>query len=408
MLIRQRRRVVVTGIGLVTCVGDTADAFFRNLMEGVSGIRTAPRLPCKVGGVDFASSRHFSKIQLLSLDRVAQMAIVAADRALEDAGLKPDDTVRTGVFIGTSMGGAETTEQAYWNYFKAEQKRRTITVPMVMNNAAASQVAMRHKIRGECQTFSAACSSSAIAIGDAYRRIKDGYLDTILAGGVECMLTPGVINEWQTMQVLAEGNGEAGAPSTGCRPFSKDRTGFHIAEGACVMVLEEMQTAIERGAPILAEIKGYGVSNDASHITKPDETGQSMAIKSALYDAGLEPQDIGYINAHGTATQVGDVVETRSIKSVFEDHAYKIPVSSTKSSHGHAIGATGAIEFAASVLALRNQAVPPTAFWQERDPDCDLDYVPGKGRAVDGLKAVMSNSFAFGGNNAVLVAAAVE
>ncbi|WP_292935923.1 beta-ketoacyl-[acyl-carrier-protein] synthase family protein [Noviherbaspirillum sp.] len=407
MLARQGRRVAVTGIGLMTCVGETPNTFFQNLMDGVSGIRRSARLPemHKVGGVEFDSSRHFSKIQLLSLDRVSQMAMVVSDRALDAARLKPEDTSRCGVFLGTGMGGAESLENAYWNFFKAEQKKRLLTVPLAMNHAPASQIAMRHGIHGECQTFSAACSSSSIAIGDAYRRIKDGYLDTVLAGGAECMLTPGVINEWQTLQVLATSQGE---PSTGCRPFSKGRTGFHIAEGACVVVLEEMEGAIRRGAHILAEIIGYGLSNDASHITKPDEGGQSRAIEAALRDAQVEPQDIDYINAHGTATMVGDVVETRSIKRVFGEHAHAIPVSSTKSSHGHAIGATGAIEFAASVLAMQHRAVPPTAFWQERDPDCDLDYVPGKGRAVDRLMTVMSNSFAFGGNNAVLVARAVE
>ncbi len=405
MLSRQRRRVAVTGIGLMTCVGETPDSFFRNLMEGVSGITGSPRLAPehKVGCIAFDSSRHFSKIQLLSIDRVSQMAMVVADRALDDACLKLEDTTRCGVFLGTGMGGTESLENAYWNFFRAEQKKRLLTVPLAMNHAPASQIAMRHGIHGECQTFSAACSSSSIAIGDAYRRIKDGYLDTVLAGGAECMLTPGSINEWQSLQVLATAQGE---PSTGCRPFSKDRSGFHIAEGACIVVLEEMEGALRRGARILAEIVGYGVANDASHITKPDEGGQSRAIEAALRDAGVAPGDIDYVNAHGTATAVGDVVETRSIKRVFGERAYAIPVSSTKSSHGHAIGATGAIEFAASVLALRHKAVPPTAFWQERDPDCDLDYVPGKGRAVDGLKTVMSNSFAFGGNNAVLVARA--
>lgn len=400
-----RRRVVVSGIGLQTCLGSTPELFFENLMAGISGIRRREGLPFAAGWVDFDAARFFTKIQLLGLDRVSQFAVAASDDALRQAGANLARNVRCGVFFGTGMGGSGTLEQAYASYFKVAPKRRAMAVPLIMTHAPAAHVGIRHGVVGECQTYSSGCSSSSVAIGEAYRRIKDGYLDAALAGGSECMLQDSVMKEWNALGVLAQDDGE---PSAGCRPFSLGRTGFHLAEGACVLVLEEMESALRRGAPMLAEIAGYGVSNDATHITRPDSSGQIAAMFAAMHDAGVEPPDIDYVNAHGTATRVGDAVEVASIKAALGPRAHAIPVSGTKSAHGHAIGATGAIELAACILALCHRSVPPTAFWAERDADCDLDYVPGRGRAVDRLRTVMSNSFAFGGNNSCLVVRATQ
>jgi 3-oxoacyl-(acyl-carrier-protein) synthase len=274
-----------------------------------------------------------------------------------------------------------------------------------MTHAPASQIALDLGIRGECQTYSTACSSAAVAIGEAFRRIQHGYLTTAIAGGADCILMPGVLDSWLAMHVLCQS--PADAPYAGCRPFSANRTGFAMGEAAGVLVLENLDAATARGATIIAELVGYGVSNDATHITKPNPAGQALAMRRALACAGIVPTDIGYINAHGTATGAGDVAETQSIKAVFGDHAYQLAVSSTKSAHGHCMGGTAAVEFIATVLALQNQMIPPTTHYDTPDADCDLDYVPHLGRAVPAdkpLRYAASNAFAFGGNNAVLIA----
>ena len=402
-------RVVVTGMGVLSPLGNSVNEFFANLVAGQTGIRHHPEkiLPRTVGVVDFAPEQHFSKIQLLGLDRVSQFAIVAAGQAVNQAGLKADAPLGddVGVFFGTGAGGAESTEHAYAKYFNAGgEKKKLLTIPAAMTHAPASQVAIRFGVRGECQTYSTACSSSSVAIGEAYRRIRDGYLYCALAGGAECVLTPAILDNWMVMQVLCNDKSDVGG--TGCRPFSADRTGFAIGEGAGMLILESLDAAQARGATILAEIVGYGVSNDAMHITKPNAAGQALAMQRALTDARIDARQIDHINAHGTATLAGDAVEMQSIKAVFGKHAYAIPVSATKSAHGHLMGATGVVELIATIQALQQQTVPPTTHWTTPDPDCDLDYVPGKGRPVQGLQYAMSNSFAFGGNNVALVARA--
>jgi 3-oxoacyl-(acyl-carrier-protein) synthase len=274
-----------------------------------------------------------------------------------------------------------------------------------MTHAPASQIALTFNVRGECQTYSTACSSAAVAIGEAFRRIQHGYLTTAITGGADCILMPGVLDSWMAMHVLCQPPDFA--PHAGCRPFSANRTGFAIGEAAGVLVLESLEAATARGATIVAELVGYGVSNDATHITKPNPVGQALAMRRAITCAGIATTDIGYINAHGTATAAGDVAETQSIKAVFGDHAYQLAVSSTKSAHGHCMGGTAAVEFIATVLALRQQIIPPTTHYGEPDADCDLDYVPHRGRTVPAVKPLRyaaSNSFAFGGNNAVLIA----
>ena len=271
-----------------------------------------------------------------------------------------------------------------------------------MNNAAASHLSIKYCLQGPNITYSTACSSSAIAVGEAYRQIKHGYADVMLAGGAEAMLTLGAMKAWEALRTLAHEDPED--PGASCKPFSKNRSGLVLGEGAAVLVLEDAERAIQRGAKIYGELAGYDCSSDSSHITKPDSAGQTRTILSALRDAKLQPSEIGYINAHGTATLAGDIEETKALKLAFGADAYKIPVSSTKSMHGHLMGATGAVEFMAAILALQHQAVPPTINLQQADPECDLDYVANQGRTDIPLNAVMSNSFAFGGTNAVLIA----
>jgi 3-oxoacyl-(acyl-carrier-protein) synthase len=402
-----KSRVVVTGAGVLSPLGNSIDDFWNALIQGKSGIRlhSDPAITFPVGWVDFDVEKHFTRVQLNTIDRVSLLALVAAKQAIELSGVDDVESLgsKAGVYLGVGMGGADSLEQAYAKYFNSGgDRKKVLTIPAAMTHAAASQIGLAHGITGECQTYSTACSSSTVAIGEAYRRIRDGYMQTAITGGAECILVPSILNHWHAMRVLCTESDEK--LGTGCRPFSADRTGFAIGEGAAVFVLESLTHAISRGAKPLCEIVGYGVSNDASHITKPNAEGQALAFQNALADADLMPQQIGHINAHGTATQAGDIAETASIKAVFKEHAYKIAISATKSSHGHLMGATGAIEFLATMLALRDQVVPPTAHWCIADPACDLDYIPGQGRSIEGLEFALSNSFAFGGNNAVLVA----
>ena len=394
------RRVAVTGVGLVSCLGNDPDAFFDNLVAGKSGLRLYPDLGRHpVGRAQFAPERHFTRTELLGLDRVSQFAIVASRDAAANASLATVDKERLGVFYGTGTSGAATLEASYGNFFGVRPKRY-LCIPMAMNHAPASQVAIKLGAMGECQTYSTACSSSAVAIGEGYRRIKDGYLDVAVAGGAECMLVPSVMNEWEKLRVLAPAQGD---PSSGCRPFDVHRHGFHLAESAATVILESMEHATARGAPILGEVVGYGLSNDASHITKPSPAGQRLAIKRALAAAGISPNDLAYVNLHGTATGAGDLAEAQSVEDVFGEFSRHIPMSATKSSHGHAIGATGALEFIATLWAIRQRIAPPTAFTEQVAPDISLNLICRHAEPLRDLGYGMSNSFAFGGANAVLV-----
>ncbi len=406
------RRVVITGLGILSPVGNDTQSFFSNLMEGRSGIQRLDvpfieslntRIGAPVKG--FVPTEHFTKMQLTSMERFSQLALVAAAQAVADAQLElsSDELSRAGVVMGSCLGGASSLEEGYVEIFKCDIPRvKPLSVLLSMNNAAASHISIKYGLQGPNITYATACSSSAIAIGEAYRQIKHAYCDVMLAGGAEAMLTLGAIKAWEALRTLAnEDEHDAGAS---CKPFSKDRSGLVLGEGAAVLVLEDAERAVKRGAKIYAELVGYDCSSDASHITKPDAVGQSRTIIKALREANLRPQDIGYINAHGTATLAGDVQETMAIKNVFGEHAKNIPVSSTKSMHGHLMGATGAVEFMAAILALEHNAIPPTINLHHPDPECDLDYVPNHGRTDLKLDAVMSNSFAFGGSNAVLIA----
>ena len=407
------RRVAITGLGVVSPVGLQPDSFFAALLAAQSGIRTqSVDFPTGaesvlMGHIDFHPDGHFSKARLLTLDRVSQFALVAARQAMAQAGfdveLKGQLPQRFGVSVGTGSGGTTSMEAAYYALLEQKVSRlRPMTVVLAMHNAAAAHLSMEFGLKGPSSTMSNACASSATAIGDAFRQIRHGYADAMLVGGADALLTRGTIRAWQAMHTLAKPHTDGAHAS--CRPFSKDRSGLVLSEGAAMLVLEDWEVAKSRGAFILAELAGYAASTDAHHLTQPEAQGQAAAMTLALEDARINTSDIGYLNAHGTATEVGDVVETNAIKRVFGDEARQLPVSSTKAVHGHAMGAAGAMEFVASVMSLQSGELAPTAFLQTPDERCDLDYIPLQARNVKNLRAVMSNSFAFGGSNAVLVA----
>ena len=410
------RRVAITGLGVVSPVGSQATIFFEALLAARSGISSRevnfPTGPEQVlmGHIDFHPDEHFAKAKLLTMDRVSQFALVAAREAMAQAGLTSElnglQPERFGVSVGTGSGGTTSLEAAYYALLEQKVARlRPMTVVLAMNNAIAAHLSMEFGLKGPSSTVSNACASSATAIGDAFRQIRHGYADAMLVGGSDALLTQGTIKAWQAMHTLAKPHADGAEAS--CRPFSKDRSGLVLSEGSAMLVLEDWDTAKRRGANILAELAGYASTTDAHHLTQPEAQGQAAAMSLALNDAGLNASDIGYLNAHGTATEVGDVVETHAVKLAFQHLASSLPISSTKAVHGHTMGAAGAMEFAASVMSLRTGQLAPTAFLHTLDERCDLDYIPLQARSVKNLCAVMSNSFAFGGSNAVLIAKSV-
>jgi 3-oxoacyl-[acyl-carrier-protein] synthase II len=409
------RCVAITGLGLVSPLGNAPDTFFANLAAGKSGIRRiqadfADKLDTKIAAqADFDPTLYFTKQQIGLLDRVSQFALYAAKQAMADARLELQeaDLPRTGVYLGTGMGGATSVEEGYVRLYRDGADRlKPFTVLMAMNNAAASQVGLEYGLQGPNLTFSTACSSSSVAIGEAFRQIRHGYADIMLAGGSEALLTFGTIKAWEALRTLAQE--DPSDPGASCKPFSADRSGLVLGEGAAMVVLEDLERAQARGAYIYGELSGYGAANDSIHITQPSPEGQSAAMRAALECAGLQPAEIGYINAHGTATQLNDASESAAIKQVFGSNAARIPVSSTKSMHGHLMGAAGAIEFVATTLALVSGTLPPTINLHKPDPACDLDYVPNVARHDVQLNHAMSNSFAFGGTGGVLIVSRME
>lgn len=404
------KRVVVTGMGVMSPCGNDVATFFANLVAGRSGIgrhsKTFPgdATPWLTGEIPPFVTEGFTPMRLGTLDRTTLIALLTARQALADARLAPQDKSRAAVYWGTGLGGANTMEQSYRQTLNnpATARVKPTTVVMTMNNAAASEISLDGGFTGPAYTYSIACASAAIGVGEALRAIRNGYCDCAIAGGADSLLTLGSLKAWQALQTLAREDPQH--PETSCRPFAADRSGFVLGEGAGAVVLEEAGAALARGATIYAELAGFGSTSDASHITKPSADGQVRAMRMALDDANLDAGDIGYINAHGTATAAGDVVETNAIKAAFANAAQRIPVTSTKALHGHLMGATGVVELIAALMALRENVIPPTAHLNKPDPACDLDYVPNLARRVSNLRAVMSNSFAFGGNNAVLIA----
>ncbi|MBC7803548.1 MAG: beta-ketoacyl-[acyl-carrier-protein] synthase family protein [Candidatus Parcubacteria bacterium] len=406
------RRVAITGIGIVSALGNSLEEFYYSLAVARSGVRRLPPETALGSGVqvgalaDWDPAAHFKGPEAGALDRVAQFSLIAAGQALAMGGFDPSDGAdrhRVGVYWGTGMGGAQTLEGAYQSiYGRNDFRLRPLTVVMAMSNAAGSNVAVKWGLRGPFANFSTACSSSAMAIGEAMHAIRAGRADAMLAGGAEALLTPGMLAAWQALRTLSPA--DAREPAASCKPFDKRRGGLVLGEGAAALLLEDEAHARARGAKILALLSGYGNSCDAMHISKPDREGQVRAMTQALAEAGLQPGAIGYINAHGTATLVGDTVECEAIRTVFGDAATRIPVSSTKSMHGHLLGGAGAIEMAAALMPFREGVVPPTAHLEQPDPACAVRHVPMQAERGEIPRAVMSNSFAFGGSNVVLLA----
>ncbi len=401
----ETRRVAVTGLGVLCAVGGSVPEFFDSLVAGRSGVRRLPWREDTVGAMAaFDEAAHFTRMELTTLDRFAQFGLVAAKQAIEESGISREQLAspRVGVYFGSGIGGTTSLEAGYRAFFAGDARISPMGVVLAMTNAAAAHVSMRYAIRGPSLTYAVACASAAVAVGEGYRAIRDGYIDVAVVGGAEAILVPGMVAAWNAMRVLAPP--DPSNPERSCRPFSARRNGLVLGEGAGALVLESLEHARSRGAAPIAEIAGYGISSDAMHLAKPDPAGQAAAMRAALADANLAPSAIGYINAHGTATPVGDVAETESIRAVFGEAAARVPVSSTKALHGHLLGASGAVELIAAVMALRTGTLPPTCHLDEPDPRCDLDYVPNEARRGVALEAVMSNSFAFGGTNAVLIA----
>jgi nodulation protein E len=402
-------RVAITGLGCVAAPGNDVPAFWNALKQGRSGIGPVAAVPHDKLNIriaaevkDYDPARHFEEKRLMLLDRFSQFTLVAARQAVAASGIKFDGGLGadTAVIVGTGAGGMGTLEEAYARLFVGNGSSRQIplTIPRMMISAAASHVTMEFGITGPSFAVSSACSSANHAIGEAFWMVKSGRARAALGGGSEACITFGVLKAWEALRVLA--------PDT-CRPFSGGRRGMVLGEGAGVAVLERLDDAKARGAPIICELAGFGMTADAGDIVMPSDVGAAGAMAKALADGGIAPTDIGYINAHGTGTLANDATETRAIKRIFGDHAAKLMVSSTKSMHGHVLGGAGAIELVATAMALSDGVIPPTANYQRTDPACDLDYVPNEARQAR-VKAALSNSFAFGGLNAVLALRRVE
>ena len=394
--------VVVTGIGLIAPHGDDPGAVFDAVMRGTSAVQPVfPELTKSAAAAvaPFDESRWFSKLQLPGVDRVSQVAVGAATLALSDAGAIDADPERVGVYTGCGMGGAAALEAAYTS---APRSGRVppLTVPAFMPNAPAAHIAMRHHVLGPVLTYSVACASSAVALAEAARAVRRGDVDVAIAGGAEALIVPGVVSAWQALQTLA--TFKPGEAASACRPFASDRSGFVLGEGAAFVVLESAERARARGARAYAELAGCGIGSDATHLTKPDAQGQARTLRAALADAGLQARDVGYCNAHGTATKIGDVVECEALSAVWGPAIDTLRVSSTKALHGHLLGAAGALEAAITILALQRQQLPPNAHCASPDPQCALNLVLEPGAQASSLHAAISSSFAFGGTNAVL------
>jgi 3-oxoacyl-[acyl-carrier-protein] synthase II len=409
------RRVAVTGIGVVSPLGNRPAAAFEAARDGCSGIRPidapfAQRLVAPIAATaQFDGSGYFEPLKLRMMDRVSQFAVVTANQALADAHTDwaQLDRSRVGVFVGTGMGGTLSNDEGYKTlYAEGSDRIKPFTVLAGMHNAPTAWIGLEHGLTGPNLTYSTACSSSAVAIGEAWLRVASGAIELAVAGGAEAPLSFGSMKAWEALHTLA--TVDADAPATSCKPFSKNRTGMVLGEGAAMLVLEAWDSAMARGATIKGELLGYGLTTDADHITRPSVVGQAAAMSAALLSAGLEVTAIDAINAHGTGTLANDAVETAAIKLVFGERAYQIPVSATKAMHGHLLGAAGAIEVALSLLAMQHQVLLPTLHLRLPDPACDLDYVPNAARSQVPVRAMLSNSFAFGGTNAVLVLGAAH
>lgn len=397
-----QNRVVITGLGTICGLGKNATEFWQNTVNGRSAIGPVEsidmtNLRFKNGSEvkGYNPQEYFSKKELDFMDKYSQFGVIAATEAVKDAGIEWTEELqrRTCVITGTSIGGQDAMDEIFRVLYKESSDRAPLfTVPRIMPNAAASHITMRYGITGFAYTVSTACSSSNHAIGHAFWTVRNGLCDVAITGGGEIPLSYGYLKAWEALRVVA---------SETCRPFSKNRDGMILGEGAAMLVLESLALAQKRGAKIYGEVVGFGMSSDAGHITKPNQTGAEAAMQMALNDAGINADEVDYINAHGTGTAVNDAMETAAVKTVFGGRAQKLAMSSTKSLHGHMLGGTSAAEAVATALALHHQIVPPTANYDEPDPECDLDVVPNEARPAN-IDYALSNSFAFGGLNAVI------
>ena len=400
-------RVVITGAGTINALGGSVSETLQAMREGQLGIgplqmRDLDRLTVKIGGQikDFDPEAHFDRQKLALYDRVTQLVLLASREAMAQSGLEITEELSetTGVVLGTAAGGMNTWDDNFRSVYEEGKNRvHPFVVPKLMTNAAASHVSMAHNIKGPSLTVSTACASSNHAIGLAFQMVRSGMAQVMLAGGGDAMLTFGGIKAWEGLRVMSK---------TACRPFSANRSGMVQGEGAGVFVLETYEGAKARGAEILAELIGFSMTSDAGDIVMPNQQGAVRAIRGALRDARLDPQDIGYINAHGTGTAANDKTECAAVTEVFGAHAPALMMSSTKSMHGHLIGGTGAVELLACLMALRDGVIAPTIGYEQPDPNCALDVVPNVARQAK-VTATLSNAFAFGGMNAVLALRAV-
>jgi len=406
------RRVVVTGVGLICGVGNNAEEVWQALLAGKSGIERitgfdVSAFACQIGAEvkNFDPLQFIEKKEARKMARFIHLAIAAADEALQSANYKVENeemAERTGVDIGSGIGGFDVIEREHSNLINGgPRKISPFFIPSAIVNLAAGQVSMRHNAKGPNEATCTACTTSAHSIGDAARIIKYGDADVMIAGGTEAAITPMGVGGFAAMRALSTRNDD---PHRSSRPWDKDRDGFVIGEGAGIVILEELEHAKKRGAKILAEVIGYGMSADAYHITQPAENGDGgfRVMRNAMCDARINPEQVGYVNAHGTSTPIGDEIEATAIKRAFGEHAYKMVVSSTKSMTGHLLGGAGGLEAGITLLALRDQIVPPTINLENPGEGCDLDFVPNTARKVE-MEYAMSNSFGFGGTNGCLV-----
>jgi len=413
-----RRRVAITGVGLIDPHGGSMSNFFDRTIRGESSIRhySTSEIPIPISMpavycTNFNGDAILGKARTISMDRFSQMGLVAAFDAWTHAGFDINDKSHKpdiGVSWGTALGGTRIYEQGLKEMWQNGRERLPpLAVVMGMNNACSSHIAIQLGLGNSSLSYTVACSSASAAIGEAYRRIRDGEADVMVTGGSDTPLIYGVIRAWDGMRVLSPGN-EKTSPSA-CRPFDKSRSGLVLGEGAAALILEDWDHAVARNAPIIAELGGYGSNCDHTNLVKPDSNGQVAAISLALDDAGVAPEDVGYINAHGTATVEGDPSEIDTLRRVFGDQAKDLAVSSTKSTHGHLMGASGAIEAVITVLSIKNGVVPPTANLRDIDPACEgVRHIKVGDNNRLNLEAAISNSFAFGGSNAVLVFKSVQ
>lgn len=406
------KRVVITGLGIISAAGQDKAAFWNNIVQGNSGITAIERFdaspfPARIAAQvhDFKAEDYILRKEARRMDLFVQYACAAARMAVEDAQLQPEHlkTETTGVWVGSGIGGVETFEKQHQTLLeKGPGLVSPFFIPMFIPNMAAGQVAIMLGSKGPNGCTVTACATSSNSIGEAFETVKHGRAKIMITGGAEASITPMSIAGFCSMKALSTLNDN---PEGSCRPFALDRQGFVMGEGSGIIVLEELEHALERGAHIYAELAGYGASADASHMVQPDEEGcgAALAFKMALDEAGIEPEQVDYINAHGTGTKLNDLVETRAIKAVFGDHSQKLCISSTKPITGHMLGAAGAVELIASVLAINNGIIPPTINLENPDPECNLDYVPGQARDKK-AEVILSDSLGFGGHNAALIA----